>query len=59
MARIKSSWWKPSPLRYVPPIVEVRRQEQEYRKWLAETRRWSKEKVDAYLRPLQDGKLEE
>jgi hypothetical protein len=49
MARIKSKWWKPSSLGYASPIKEVRRQEQEYREWLARARGRSEETVRAYL----------
>jgi hypothetical protein len=56
MARIKSKWWKPSSLGYASPIKQVRRQEQEYREWLAAERGWSEETVIAYLKTCEPKK---
>jgi hypothetical protein len=49
MAKIKSKWWKPSPLQYTATFAERKRKEAQYRWWLASERGWSVHQVDLYL----------
>jgi len=51
MAHVRNSKWYRAPsLIYKAPIQEVRRQEQDYRDWLAEQRQWTPAQVSAYLK---------